>query len=478
MEAIEKLHISTARALLDEGKITAVDLAQAYQKRAQEHNGELNAYLEIFGDVITQAERADRMIASGDVHPLTGIPLIIKDNILIKGHIASGASKILENYVASYDAHVIENLKKQGAIFLGRANMDEFAMGSSTENSAFGVTKNPHDLERIPGGSSGGSAAGVSGDLAIAGLGTDTGGSIRQPASLCGLVGYKPTYGAVSRYGAMAMGSSLDQIGPLAKTVDDAQILFEVIRGHDTRDATSLPDDVFGSAREVKRIGVPRHFLREGIDADVLAIFEQRIEELKERGYDIVDIELPNITYALAAYYIIMPAEVSTNLARYDGMRYGVATPGKDLLSDYTQTRGNGFGPESRRRILLGSFVLSSGYADAYYRKATAVRNQIASDFKKVFESVDVIATPTSPTPAFKIGERSDDPLNMYAADIFTVPVNLTGVPAISIPMGTVDRKGSALPVGMQFIAPQREDESLFSIGRDFETIVTTAYAQ
>jgi len=468
---LQHLTIETARTLLDTGKITAVDLAESYIRRAQEKNKELNAYLEVFDDVREQAQRADELIKEGKATALTGIPIAIKDNILIKGHVASGASKILSNYVATYDAHVIEQLKREGAIFLGRTNMDEFAMGSSTENSAFGPTKNPHDTTRIPGGSSGGSAAAVAGDLAIIALGTDTGGSIRQPAAVCGLVGFKPTYGAVSRYGAMAMGSSLDQIGPLAKTVADAQTVFEVIRGIDEHDATSLPESFFKKDLTPKRIGVPRHFFTKGVDADVLSAFEASIEKLKEKGYEIVDIELPNIEYALAVYYIIMPAEVSTNLARYDGVRYGVPVQGDDLLGDYMQTRGKGFGKEARRRILLGTFVLSSGYVDAYYRKAAAVRENIKKDFKTIFEKVDVIATPTTPSPAFKIGEKINDPLAMYAEDIFTVPANIAGVPAISIPMGTVEREGKALPVGIQFIAKHGADDSLFLIGKDFEDV-------
>jgi len=469
---LRNLTIKEARALLDEKKVTSVELSDAYVQHAKERNSELNAYLEIFDDVEEQAKKADEIIAQGKGSMLTGIPVAIKDNILIKDHTASGASKILENYVASYDAHVIEQLKNSGAVFIGRTNMDEFAMGSSTENSAFGVTKNPTDTTRIPGGSSGGSAAAVAGDLAIAALGTDTGGSIRQPASLCGLVGFKPTYGAVSRYGAMAMGSSLDQIGPLTKTVEDAEYLFTAIRGEDARDATSLPDSVFSTGTTPKKIGIPKAFLTEGVDEDVLKAFNESVEQLEKEGYEIVDVELPNMKYALAAYYIVMPAEASTNLARYDGVRYGVLEKGKDLLDDYMQTRGKGFGKESRRRILIGAFVLSSGYADAYYRKATAVREQIRDDFRKAFEEVDVIVTPTSPTPAFKIGEKANDPLAMYAADIFTVPVNLAGVPAISIPMGTVSREESDLPVGIQFIAPHGADNSLFSIGKDFERIV------
>ncbi|MBL4644733.1 MAG: Asp-tRNA(Asn)/Glu-tRNA(Gln) amidotransferase subunit GatA [Candidatus Pacebacteria bacterium] len=469
---LQNLTIKEARALLDEKKVTAVELAAAYVERAKKKNGELNAYLEIFDDVNEQAQRADKIIADGGGSMLTGIPLAIKDNILIKGHIASGASKILENYVASYDAHVIEQLKNVGAVFLGRTNMDEFAMGSSTENSAFGPSKNPHDVTRIPGGSSGGSAAAVAGDLAIAGLGTDTGGSVRQPAALCGIVGFKPTYGAVSRYGAMALGSSLDQISPFTKTVEDAEFLFTTIRGIDSRDATALPDTYFSTTTSPKRIGVPKKFLTQGIDEDVLEVFNESLELMKKEGYEVVDIELPNMKYALAAYYIVMPAEASTNLARYDGVRYGVKEEGENLTDDYMQTRGKGFGAESRRRILIGAFVLSSGYADAYYRKATAVRELIRNDFREAFKDVDIIATPTSPTPAFKIGEKANDPLAMYTADIFTVPVNMAGVPAISVPMGTVKREDSALPIGMQFIAPHGADSSLFPIGKDFERIV------
>ena len=466
------LTLAQARRMLDVGDITAVALAELFLADMEARNTELNAYLEVFDDIAAQAARADEMIARGDVYPMTGIPIAIKDNILIKGRIASGASKILANYTATYDAHVIEQLKNEGAVLLGRTNMDEFALGSSTENSAYGPTKNPHDTTRIPGGTSGGSAAAVAGGIALAALGSDTGGSIRQPAALCGIVGFKPTYGAVSRYGVMAAASSLDQIGPLARTVEDAQMLFESIRGHDTRDATSLPDDTPQSHEHGKRIGVPRAMLAGGVDADVRDAFEASLDALTSDGYEIVDIDLPlTASFCLAAYYIVNPAEVSTNLARYDGIRYGVPHAGENLIDDYKQTRGKGFGPESRRRILIGSFVLSSGYADAYYRKAEAVRNDIRNEFKAAFEDVDVIAMPTSPTPAFKIGERADDPLAMYAADIFTVPINMTGVPAISVPMGRVERDGAQLPVGMQFVAPHNSDAVLFSIGKDFERI-------
>ena len=466
------LTIARTRKLLDEGTCSAVDVATAYVARAKEKDEQLHAYLEIFDDTREQARRADELLATGRAGPLTGIPVAIKDNILIKGRIASGASKILANYVASYDATVIEKLKAAGAVLIGRTNMDEFAMGSSTENSAYGPARNPHDVSRIPGGSSGGSAVAVAADMAVAALGTDTGGSIRQPAALCGVVGFKPTYGAVSRYGAMALGSSLDQIGPLTKTVADARLVFESIRGLDARDATSLPDSFFVDGAAPKRIGVPRAFLEEGTDEDVLALFHNALDSLAREGHDVVDVALPNASYALPAYYIVMPAEASTNLARYDGIRYGVPHRGEDLLGDYMQTRGRGFGKETRRRILIGTFVLSSGYADAYYRKAIAVREQIRNDFRSAFEQVDIIATPTSPTPAFRIGEKASDPLAMYAADIFTVPINMAGVPALSVPMGHVERDNTRLPVGMQFVAPHGADNSLFSIGEEFERIV------
>ncbi|MDP2649969.1 MAG: Asp-tRNA(Asn)/Glu-tRNA(Gln) amidotransferase subunit GatA, partial [bacterium] len=385
---------------------------------------------------------------------------------------ASAGSKILENYVASYDAFVVEKLKAQHAVFLGRTNMDEFAMGSSTENSAFGVTKNPHDLKRVPGGSSGGSAAAVAAGLALAALGSDTGGSVRQPAALCGVIGLKPTYGTVSRRGLIAMGSSLDQIGTFGKNTEDARLLFEAVRGHDGMDSTSLADDFFTDTAngELKVIGVPRNFLKEGVDADVLERFEKVLTNLASAGYEVRDIDLPNVRYALPAYYIIMPAEASTNLARFDSLRYGVAHEGDSLLEDYKKTRGEGFGMETRRRILIGTFVLSSGYADAYYRKAEAVRELIRADFAHAFENVDVIATPTSPVPAFKIGERATDPLAMYAADIFTVPVNMAGVPAVSVPMGTVERDGTHLPTGLQFIAPHGAEGRLFVLGASVET--------
>ncbi|MFA6797324.1 MAG: Asp-tRNA(Asn)/Glu-tRNA(Gln) amidotransferase subunit GatA, partial [Candidatus Paceibacterota bacterium] len=371
-------------------------------------------------------------------------------------------------------------------VFIGRTNMDEFAMGGSTENSAYGPTKNPYDLERVSGGSSGGAAASVSSDEALVALGSDTGGSIRQPASFCGIVGLKPTYGAVSRYGVMAMGSSLDQIGTFGKTVDDAEILFNAIKGNDKMDSTSLEDDssqiknqfepseignafhVSGGVKKIK-IGVPRDFMKmDGIDKDVLSNFEQSLEKLKSLGHEIVDIELPNLKYSLAVYYVIVPAEVSSNMARFDGMRYGKRVSGENGIDDYFLSKQAGLGKEVKRRIILGTYVLSSGYYDAYYNKANIVRDIIKDDYRKAFEKVDIIVTPTAPNVAFKIGEKIDNPLQMYLEDIFTVPINLAGIPAISIPSGFKDINGKKMPIGIQFIANNMKEDLLFYIGKEF----------
>ncbi len=469
-----KLSITEASKKLQAREISAVELARAYQKQIEEKNDSLNAYLEVFTDIEEQAKNADALIAAGEGGPLTGIPLAIKDNILIKGRRVSAASKILEGYVATYDATVVKKLRDAGAVFLGRTNMDEFAMGGSTENSAFGPTKNPHDETRVPGGSSGGSAAAVAAGMALGALGTDTGGSVREPASFCGLVGLKPTYGAVSRSGLIAMGSSLDQAGPLTKTVADAELFFNTIRGQDTLDSTSSNQGstlTQGSTRSnlKKKIGVPRHLLKEGVDTDVLKNFEASLASLVAQGYEVVDIELPSAGLALAAYYVIMPAEVSSNMARFDGVRYGLSLPGATQWEDYAKTRGVGFGPEVRRRIMLGTYVLSSGYYDAYYGKATMARAKLSREFKDVLEMVDAIATPAAPSPAPKIGENASNPLAMYLLDIFTVTANLTGNPAISIPMGTVEREGKTLPVGIQFTTAHGDEAGLFEIGKKLE---------
>jgi aspartyl-tRNA(Asn)/glutamyl-tRNA(Gln) amidotransferase subunit A len=467
---LKDLTIRKAHDSLVKGEYTSVDLVKEYLEQIKKTDKDIHAYLEVYSDVIEQAKKADEIIKSGNSTLLTGIPISIKDNILLKGRVASSASKILENYVATYDATVIEKLKKEGVIFIGRTNMDEFAMGGSTENSAYGPTKNPNDLERVSGGSSGGAAASVASDETLVALGSDTGGSIRQPASFCGIVGLKPTYGAVSRYGVMAMGSSLDQIGPLGKTVDDVEILFNAIKGEDEMDGTTLKESVkeINTGKKIK-IGVPKDFLNVGgIDADVLKNFNESIEKLKKLGYEIIDIELPNLKYSLAVYYVIVPAEVSSNMARFDGMRFGKRISGESGIDDYFLSRQEGLGREVRRRIILGTYVLSSGYYDAYYNKANIVREIIKEDYKKAFEKVDVIITPTAPNVAFKIGDKVDDPLQMYLEDIFTVPINLAGVPAISVPAGLKEIGDKRLPIGIQFIAPHLGESILFSVSKKF----------
>ncbi|MHB8914125.1 MAG: Asp-tRNA(Asn)/Glu-tRNA(Gln) amidotransferase subunit GatA [Minisyncoccota bacterium] len=463
--------VEAARALRAR-ELSVRELWDACIAVAEEKNPELNAFLEIFDADDEAIESAQKRIDAGDKSLLCGVPLAIKDNILIEGRIASAASKMLENYRATYDATVIKKLKDAGALFVGRTNMDEFAMGSSTEHSAFGKTLNPHDTSRVPGGSSGGSAAAVAAHMAIAALGTDTGGSIRQPAALTGLVGLKPTYGAVSRSGAIAMGSSLDQIGPLTKTAEDARVLYEAIRGIDPLDSTTIPDGLF-PARAISehlRFGVPRHLLEAGVGDDVRAAFDATLQKLSDAGHAIVDIELPTSGHALAAYYVVMPAEVSTNLARLDGMRYGHAARGKTPLDDYLLSRTEGFGEETRRRILLGTFVLSSGYIDAYYRKAEAARSVLRSEYSAALDTVDAIVFPTTLSPAFKFGEKSD-PVSMYLEDIFTVTANLTGMPAISVPMGTVEREGKQLPLGIHFTAAHQAEETLFAVASAVEKI-------
>jgi aspartyl-tRNA(Asn)/glutamyl-tRNA(Gln) amidotransferase subunit A len=468
MKKLNELSITEAAGGLRAKAFTVRELWDACRGAAHARNEELNAYLELFAADDARISKAqDRIDREGDAAPLLcGIPLAIKDNILIEGHIASAASKMLENYQATYDATVVRKLKEAGALFLGRTNMDEFAMGSSTENSAYGVSRNPHDPSRVPGGSSGGSASAVAAHLAIAALGTDTGGSIRQPAAHCGLVGLKTTYGRVSRAGAIALGSSLDQIGPLTKSVADAKALYDVIAGADPLDATSITDATYPAkpTKEKLTIGVPRHLLEEGIDEDVRVNFNTTLAALEAKGHTLVDVSLPTSGYALPVYYVIMPAEASTNLARYDGMRYGHAARGASLLEDYLRSRTEGFGPETTRRILLGTFVLSSGYIDAYYRKADAARDVLTKEYDDAFAHCDVIAFPTTPSPAFKFGEKSD-PVSMYLEDVFTVTANLTGMPALSVPMGNVEREGTSLPTGIHFTAPKGAEETLFKIG-------------
>ncbi|USN87563.1 MAG: Asp-tRNA(Asn)/Glu-tRNA(Gln) amidotransferase subunit GatA [Candidatus Nomurabacteria bacterium] len=463
------LTIAELRKKLLSGEITAVELVKKTLQDIREKDENINAFIAVYDDAIEEAKMADERIAKeGDkVPPLCGIPVAIKNNILIKGKKATAASKMLENYTATYDATIIAKLKAAGAILIGATNMDEFAMGSSTESSYFGVTKNPLDPERVPGGSSGGSAAAVAMGVVPVAIGTDTGGSVRQPASYCGLVAFKPTYGAVSRNGLIAMGSSLDQAGPLTNTVADAEAVHEIMAGLDPLDMTTIAPDTYDEVviKDSYTIGVPRHFLADGVDKDVLEVFEEQLKTLESEGHKVVDIELPLFEQGLAAYYIVMPAEVSSNLARYDGIRYGLSVDGDTLLDVYEKTRAEGFGKEVKRRILLGTYVLSSGYYDAYYRKAELVRSKMRRELNDVFTSVDAIVLPTTPTPAFKFGEKSS-PLAMYREDIFTVPVNLAGVPAISFPMGKVEREGVSLPVGVQYIAPHGGDARLFNIGK------------
>ena len=458
-------------------EISALDLSSIFRKKIEENDDSINAYVtRSFESLEKQAKKIDDDIKNGiDISLLSAIPAAIKDNILVEGIKATASSKILKDYVAPYDATVIKKLKKEGVLFLGKTNMDEFAMGSSTENSGFFTTKNPNDLERVPGGSSGGSAASVAADECVFALGSDTGGSIRQPASFCGVVGLKPTYGAVSRYGVMAMASSLDQIGSLTKSVDDARIVFDAICGKDKKDATSV---MYPKKLQEKRlkdmiIGVPKEYFVEGMDKETENKVKAAIKKMEDAGAKIEEVSLPNTKYALSAYYIIMPAEVSSNMARYDGIKYGSSTMNKnhtdDLLSIYLNSRADGFGKEVQRRIMLGTYVLSAGYYDAYYKKARQIRTKIIDDFKDIFKKVDIIATPTTPTTAFKFGEKTEDPLSMYLEDILTVPINLAGLPAISIPCGISEKNN--MPIGLQFIAPWFYEETLFKAGEDFEKL-------
>ena len=456
-------------------EFSARELTQAFISHIQKTDGKIQAYLRNdFDGALAKADEVNKKISISDpISPIAGIPAAIKDNILVKGTKTTAASKILENYTASYDATVIKKLKRDDAVFLGKTNMDEFAMGSSTENSAFQQTKNPHDLERVSGGSSGGSAAAVASKQAVFALGSDTGGSIRQPASFCGIVGLKPTYGSVSRFGLMAMASSLDQVGVFARSIEDTKTVFDIIKGKDENDSTSMGASFKAGKKDLKgiKIGMPKEYFSEGIDPGVKEVVVNAIKNMEKAGAEVKEVSLPHTRYAISAYYIIMPAEVSSNLARYDGIKYGysVAEDAKhrDLQSVYLRSRSQGFGKEAKRRVMLGTYVLSAGYYDAYYKKAQQVRAKIMEDFKKAFGQVDVLATPTSPTVAFKFGEKTKDPLSMYMADVFTVPINLAGLPAISMPCGTSEN----LPVGLQLIAPWFEEETLFNIGGEFEKI-------
>jgi aspartyl-tRNA(Asn)/glutamyl-tRNA(Gln) amidotransferase subunit A len=466
----------TAKALAKEirdGKTTAVAAVQ----RSLERLTRLEPTLSAFNTVMTERalDRARALDGSAPTGPLHGVPIAIKDNMNTAGVPTTASSKILAGFVPPYSATVIERLEQAGAIVIGKTNLDEFAMGSSTENSALGPTKNPWDPTRTPGGSSGGSAAAVAARIVPLALGSDTGGSIRQPAGLCGIVGFKPTYGRVSRYGLMAFASSLDQIGPFATTVEDAALAFQVIGGFDSHDSTSspqaMPDLASALSGDVRglRIGVPRAFLGEGIDAAVLEAFNGALDTLRLRGAMLVDIELPHAAHGIPVYYLICTAEASSNLARYDGVRYGHRTRlQKDdtLLQMYERTRDEGFGAEVKRRIMLGTYVLSAGYYDAYYLKAQQVRTLLRQDYDRAFETVDVIATPTTPTPAFKLGEKTDDPVQMYLNDIFTVSANLTGLPSISVPCGF---SGSRLPIGFQLTGRAFDEATLLRAADAFQ---------
>lgn len=455
------------------GEFTAKDLVQACLDSIESKNENLNALLSVADSALAQADAIDRKRAAGEeLGALAGIPIVIKDNILVKGWTASAGSRILEDYQASYDATVIKRLRQADAILIGRANMDEFAMGSSGETSHYGPTKNPWDETKVPGGSSSGSCAAVASGMALGALGTDTGGSIRQPASLCGLTGLKPTYGRVSRYGAVAMCSSHDQIGPIAKTAEDAALILAVIEGSDAKDATSvagtdvfIPELVQKDLKGVK-IGIPKEYFLAGMDPAVEKAVREGIEELKKGGAEITEVSLPHTEYGLAAYYLLMPAEASSNLGRYDGVRYAYSSNGNDLIDSYARTRGEGFGAEVKRRIMLGTYALSAGYYDAYYRKALKVRTLIKQDFDDVFKQVDLIACPTSPSVAWDLGAKFDDPLTMYLSDVYTITANLATLPGMSVPCGFKD----GLPIGLQFLAKPFDEASIFRAGMFYQS--------
>ncbi|MDB6064529.1 MAG: gatA [Pedosphaera sp.] len=477
MKTLNQLTISELTSRLAKREVSAREAMQACLDQIGRVDGKIHAFLSHDAtDALAQADAADKAIAAAGAfaqRPLLGVPIGIKDVLAVRNHPLNCGSKILGKFISPYDATAIEKLRAAGAIIFGRLNMDEFAMGSSTETSAFGVTRNPWDDTRIPGGSSGGSAAAVAADECIATLGTDTGGSIRQPAALCGCVGLKPTYGRVSRYGLVAFASSLDQIGPFTKDVRDSATLLEILSGVDPRDSTSVPQPVphyAGSLTgDIKglRLGLPKEYMVGGLDPEVNQAVRNAVKQLQQLGAEIVEISLPHTDYAVATYYIVATAEASANLARFDGIRYGLRVDGDDPVSLYSNTRGAGFGPEVKRRVILGTYVLSSGYYDAYYLRAQKVRTLIRQDFLKAFEKVDAIVTPTSPTAAFKIGEKSDDPLQMYLSDIFTISCNLAGICGLSLPCGfTTNPK---LPIGLQLLGKPFGEETMFKIAHAYE---------
>jgi aspartyl-tRNA(Asn)/glutamyl-tRNA(Gln) amidotransferase subunit A len=467
--------VASVRAALEAKTISARELTSEFYGRIDRRNSELNAYLSLSKDrAFAQADRVDGMVARGEALPaLAGVPMAIKDVISMVGAPATCGSKILETYRPPYDATAVEKLDAAGAVFLGKTNCDEFAMGSSNENSAYGPVRNPVALDRVPGGSSGGSAAAVAGGLAVASLGTDTGGSIRQPGACCGIPAMMPTYGRVSRYGLIAFASSLDRIGPFATTSDDIAAVMGVISGRDGSDSTSaavpVPTMRTPDARSLRglKIGIPEQYFGAGLDPEVKAKIEAGIQVLEKLGCQRVPIQMPHTDYAIATYYIIATAEASSNLARYDGVRYGLRQAGSTLMDMYRKTRERGFGAEVKRRIILGTYVLSAGYYDAYYLRAQKVRSLIAKDFEDAFQKVDAIVTPTSPTPAFKLGEKTADPLSMYLADIYTVTGSLAGIPGISVPCGTTQ---AGLPIGMQVFGPQFAEPRVLDVARAFES--------
>lgn len=464
--------VKDIRDAVSSGTISASAIVEESLNRIAKKDAEIGAFLEVFtDDARTAAKAVDARIKAGETNlPLAGVPIAIKDNMLYSGHIASAGSQMLGEYTAAYSATVVLRLQDAGAIIIGRANCDEFAMGSSTESSAFQKTKNPKNLAKTPGGSSGGSAAAVAAGFVPASLGSDTGGSIRQPAALCGIVGMKPTYGRVSRYGIVALASSLDQVGPFATTVEDAALVLAVIEGYDSHDATSMriTEKVSMSRERLSgvRIGVPKEFFIDGMDEDVAAVVRSSIDAMKDAGAEVVHLSLPLTSYALPVYYIIQPAEASSNLARFDGMRYGSRADGT-LEESYRAARGAGFGAEVKRRVMLGTFILSAGYYDAYYKKALAVRAALKTQFDAAFADVDVIVGPTSPVVAWNIGEKMDDPVAMYLADIFTVSANITGMPGISVPCG----EAHGLPVGLQILGKNFDDNKVLRVAAAFEAL-------
>jgi len=467
------LTIDKARLLLDSRELSALELTKLYLDRIDDLDANIASFLSVnYENAIKQADNADSLIAKGDSNILTGIPMQIKDNICTKGIRTTCASNMLEDFVPPYNAHIVEKLNEAGAILLGKGNLDEFAMGSSTENSSFKITKNPWDITRVPGGSSGGPAASVAASEVLFSIGSDTGGSIRQPASFCGVVGMKPTYGLVSRFGLIAFASSLDQIGPITNNVKDSAIVLSAMAGYDSRDSTSLKVDIPDYSKGLKadlkgfNIGVPKEYFTLGIDPKIENNIREAIKTLEELGANIEEVTLPHTEYALSVYYIIAPSEASANLSRYDGVKYGYSDSKSESMWDALEaTRESGFGPEVKRRIFLGTYALSSGYYDAYYVKAQKVRTLIRQDFESAFKKFDVLVMPTCPTTAFNVGDKIDDPIQMYLNDIFTIPANIAGIPGISVPSGLID----GLPVGLQFMSGSLQEKKLFQAAYAYE---------